>query len=104
MPSVLTEAALAAALHALPGWQRAGNAIRRTFTFRDFAAAFAFMTDVAREAERLDHHPDWRNSWATVEVALTTHSAGGVTALDLQLARAIDAAATAHGARPPAAC
>ncbi len=83
------------ALRALPQWRydEAARAIGRGFKFRDFSEAFAFMTRVALAAERADHHPDWSNSWNKVEIALTTHSAGGVTAKDLALARAIDALA-----------
>ena len=91
----LTEAERDAALRDLPGWSwdEGANAIRRSFRFADFSAAFGFMTRVALAAEKADHHPDWSNSWNKVDVALSTHSAGGVTALDLALARACDAAA-----------
>ncbi len=77
-------------------WVRAGNAITKVYTFADFAAAFAFMTRVAAEAECLGHHPDWRNAWNRVEVSLTTHDAGGLTGLDFRLAAAIEALS-----RPP---
>lgn len=74
------------------GWDASSGALRKTFTFDDFAGAFAFMTRVAAEAERLDHHPDWSNSWNRVVIDLVTHDAGGaITDLDLELARAIDA-------------
>ena len=80
------------ALKALPGWtyDPERRAIARSFRFADFSEAFAFMTRVALAAERADHHPDWSNSWNRVEIALTTHSAGGVTRRDLELAEAID--------------
>jgi 4a-hydroxytetrahydrobiopterin dehydratase len=80
------------ALKALPEWRydEAERAIRRDFAFADFGAAFAFMTRVAIAAEKADHHPDWSNSWNRVEVALSTHSAGGVTGKDIALARAMD--------------
>lgn len=89
---VLDEQATAEALRGLPGWayDEAARAIRRTFRFRDFAEAFAFMTRVALAAEKADHHPDWSNSWNKVEISLTTHSAGGVTTKDVALAGAID--------------
>jgi 4a-hydroxytetrahydrobiopterin dehydratase len=79
-------------LAALPGWHfdAEAGAIRRSLRFADFSAAFAFMTRVAMAAEKADHHPDWSNSWNRVEIALSTHSAGGVTALDIDLALAID--------------
>lgn len=84
-----------AALAALPGWtwDEASESIRRSFRFKDFGAAFAFMTRVALLAEKADHHPDWSNSWNKVEVALTTHDAGGVTARDMEMAKSIDAVA-----------
>jgi 4a-hydroxytetrahydrobiopterin dehydratase len=81
-----------AALEALPGWtyDEAERAIRRDFSFADFGEAFAFMTRTAIAAEKADHHPDWSNSWNKVAVSLSTHSAGGVTAKDVALARAMD--------------
>ena len=66
------------------------DAIAKTFVFADFSEAFAFMTRVALAAEKLDHHPEWTNVYKTVEVTLSTHDAGGVTALDMTLARAMD--------------
>ena len=95
-PHRLDEGAIAAALAGLPGWQRNGGTIGRQFRFADFRTAFAFMTAVAAIAEQLDHHPDWSNSYRDVVVALTTHDAGGLTTLDFELARAIDAAAMAR--------
>lgn len=81
-----------AALEGLPEWRydEAERAIRRDFRFADFGEAFAFMTRSALAAEKADHHPDWSNSWNKVEVALSTHSAGGVTARDVELAKAMD--------------
>ena len=83
------------ALAGLSGWNwdEEAQAIRRSFRFKDFAEAFAFMTRVALAAEKADHHPDWSNSWNKVEIALTTHSAGGLTRRDIELARAIEALA-----------
>jgi 4a-hydroxytetrahydrobiopterin dehydratase len=82
----------AAALEGLPEWRydAAERAIRRDFRFADFGEAFAFMTRAALAAEKADHHPDWSNSWNRVAVALSTHSAGGVTGKDVALARAMD--------------
>ena len=82
-----------AAMRAVPAWRydEDKRAICRSFRFADFAEAFAFMTRVAAAAEKADHHPDWSNSWNRVEVALTTHSEGGVTEKDFALAQAIDA-------------
>jgi 4a-hydroxytetrahydrobiopterin dehydratase len=84
------------ALNALPGWSydHEARAIRRSFRFRDFSEAFGFMTRVALAAEKADHHPDWSNVWNRVEIALTTHDAGGLTRRDVELAAAIDALAT----------
>ncbi len=88
----LSEEDRAAALKDLPEWRydAAANAIRRDFRFADFGEAFAFMTRSALAAEKADHHPDWSNSWNKVAVALSTHSAGGVTAKDVDLAKAMD--------------
>ena len=75
-----------------PGWERVSgrNAIARKFEFKDFNAAFAFMTRVALLAEKMDHHPEWSNVWNRVDVTLATHSAGGLTELDVKLAEAMD--------------
>ncbi len=99
MTACLSADEIAAALALRPGWSSdaARRAIVRTFTFPDFSAAFAFMVQVALAAERQGHHPDWHNVWNRVEIALTTHDAGGVTARDLALADAIDAAARSWG-------
>ncbi len=85
----------AAALAQLSGWAAAGgrDAIVKTFRFKDFNAAFGWMTRVALAAEKLDHHPEWLNVYNKVEVTLATHDAGGVSDLDVELARLMDAAA-----------
>lgn len=76
------------------GWALAGeDALEKTFQFQDFKQAFAFMTKVAADAEDLNHHPEWSNVYRTVKVRLTTHDAGGLTNLDVQLAQRMDAAA-----------
>lgn len=77
----------------LPLWQvvEGRDAIRRRFRFADFSAAWGFMARVALLAERMDHHPEWSNVWNRVEILLTTHDAGGLSARDLAMARAIDA-------------
>jgi len=66
------------------------NAISKKFKFKSFIQAFSWMTSVAIIAEKMDHHPEWANVYNTVEVTLTTHSAGGLTKLDLALARKMD--------------
>jgi len=79
----------------LQGWAHdpARDAIAKSYRFTDFAQAFGWMTKVALTAEKLDHHPEWRNVYNRVEVVLTTHDAGGLTALDLQMAERMDALA-----------
>ncbi len=82
-------------LAAIDGWMLCdGTAIAKTFTFRDFAQAFAFMTECALVAERFNHHPDWSNSYSRVEVTLTTHDRAGLTSKDFKLARAMDRVAS----------
>jgi 4a-hydroxytetrahydrobiopterin dehydratase len=72
-------------------WQEKNNQLYRKFQFKDFSEAFAFMTRVALEAEKMDHHPLWTNVYNTVEIWLSTHSAGDVvTNKDKQLAEKID--------------
>lgn len=85
----------AVALAQLSGWQTVAgrDAIAKSFQFADFNAAFGFMTRVALAAEKLDHHPEWFNVYNRVDITLATHDAGGVTDLDVQLARIADAAA-----------
>lgn len=80
----------------IPLWSIAGNGkvIERKFVFKTFKQAFEFMTLSAEYAEEIDHHPDWSNSWNTVSVSLTTLSAGTLTKLDVQLAKAMDAFAS----------
>jgi 4a-hydroxytetrahydrobiopterin dehydratase len=91
--ALLSADELAAALRDLPGWELRGGKLQRSLVFADFAAAFAFMTQVALEAEKLDHHPDWSNVWNRVAIALWTHDAGGITTSDLELAKRIERAA-----------
>ena len=72
-------------------WTEGEDGLRRTFRFSDFRAAFSFMTGVALLAEKMDHHPDWRNVYGQVDIRLSTHDAGGkITDRDRSLARAID--------------
>lgn len=100
--ALLSRAERTEALTELPAWHHDDerDVIRRTFTFKDFNQAFGFMARVALRAESLDHHPDWSNVYRTVEVELTTHDAGGVTAVDIELARFMDGAA--HSMSPEA--
>ena len=89
----LTQAVIAVLLADLPEWQlrQDGTAITRNFKFGDFNAAFGFMTRVALYADKHDHHPEWSNVYNTVEITLTTHDAGGLSARDAAMARAIGA-------------
>ena len=93
--AILSESERADALAGLDGWtfDAARNGIARSFKFADFSAAFAFMTRVALEAEKADHHPDWANVWNKVDILLSTHDAGGVTQKDIALAGKIEAIA-----------
>ncbi len=92
MAQKLDAAARAAMAARLPHWRMADgrDAIQRTFKFKDFSEAFGFMARAALVAEKMDHHPEWANVWNRVEVTLSTHSAGGLTELDLELAGAMD--------------
>jgi len=96
-PAKLTDVERASALKSLMGWSLVSGreAITKRFTFADFSAAFGFMTRVALLAERMDHHPEWFNVYKHVDVTLATHDAGGLTALDIELARGMDAIAGA---------
>lgn len=89
MAQRLTDDERRSAIGALAGWGQVPGreAIQKTFKFRDFNEAFGFMSRVALVAERMDHHPEWRNVWNTVEVVLSTHDAGGLTQRDVDLAK-----------------
>jgi 4a-hydroxytetrahydrobiopterin dehydratase len=93
-PQTLTENERAEALPALEqtGWRAVPgrDAIRKIWKFRNFSQAWGFMSRVALRAETLNHHPEWRNVYNTVDVTLTTHDCGGLSALDLKLAKAMD--------------
>jgi 4a-hydroxytetrahydrobiopterin dehydratase len=99
MAERLSAEARKSALKELAGWAEAPGreAIAKTFIFKDFNEAFGFMTRAALVAEKRDHHPEWRNVYKTVEVVLATHDAGGITALDIELARAMNAIAGQFG-------
>jgi 4a-hydroxytetrahydrobiopterin dehydratase len=95
----LSAEARTAALQELSGWTQVSGreAITRSFTFKDFNEAFGFMSRAALVAEKKDHHPEWRNVYKTVEVVLATHDAGGVTRLDIELAKSMNAIARQFG-------
>jgi len=92
MADKLSGAARSGALARLKGWTdvKGRDAITKKFVFADFNQAFGFMARVALIAEKLDHHPEWSNVYKTVEVTLSTHDAGGLTELDVNLAEAMD--------------
>ena len=85
----LSEQQISAELAKLDGWSVVNGNLHRVFEFKDFSEAFSFMTRVALAAEKMDHHPDWSNSWNKVTVDLSTHSAGGLTQNDFDLAAKI---------------
>jgi 4a-hydroxytetrahydrobiopterin dehydratase len=86
----LSDAEIESELKNTDGWTCTGDKLHRTFQFKDFVTAFGFMTSAALVAERMNHHPDWSNVYRTVRVDLNTHDAGGITALDVELARAMN--------------
>jgi 4a-hydroxytetrahydrobiopterin dehydratase len=92
MVEQLDEQQRAAALDRLGEWDYddARDALTRSFLFADFSEAFAFMTRVALLAEKFDHHPEWSNVWNRVDILLTTHDAGGLSARDVRMAEAVD--------------
>jgi len=95
VPDRLAGDARVSALLTLRGWsETAGrDAIQKSFKFKTFSEAFGFMTRAALIAEKMDHHPEWFNVYNRVDVTLSTHSAGGLTMLDIDLARQLDALA-----------
>ena len=95
-PALLSEGEITNGLAELPGWEREDHALVRSYRFGSFGEAMGFMVRAGMAAERLDHHPDWSNSYRDVHVRLTTHRAqdgAGLTRLDLALAAAMDTAA-----------
>ncbi len=90
---LLPDAERDALLGEFPAWHLRGDglAIQRAFTFKDFNAAFGFMTRVALYADKADHHPEWFNVYNRVEMTLTTHDAGGLSRRDAAMVRAIEA-------------
>ena len=92
MAQKLDEAARKGLAQRLPSWRMVDgrDALQRTFKFKDFSEAFGFMARVALLAETQDHHPEWSNVYNKVDVVLSTHSAGGLTELDVKLAQKMD--------------
>ena len=89
--TLLTEAELTGALGGLEGWEQKDGKLHRTFTFQDFVEAWGFMSRAALIAECMDHHPEWYNVYRTVKVDLSTHDAGGITMMDVELAHKMSA-------------
>lgn len=89
-PTAYTQQQIDTEILTLKGWMIANNSLSKEITFKNFAQAFGFMTQVALEAEKLDHHPDWTNTYNKVLIKLSTHDAGGLTELDFKLAKKID--------------
>jgi 4a-hydroxytetrahydrobiopterin dehydratase len=92
-PPLLSDSDVDAALASLPGWAREGDAIVKQFELPSFPDAIAFVTRVGFFAERADHHPDLDIRWRKVRVLLSTHDAGGITELDVSLAREVESVA-----------
>jgi 4a-hydroxytetrahydrobiopterin dehydratase len=99
MPRLLTGEEIERQLRDLPGWRREGDQIVASFEAPDFPAAIRVVDEVAGEAEGMGHHPDIDIRWRTVHFTLSTHSEGGLTQLDVELAHRIAQAAGRHGAR-----
>jgi 4a-hydroxytetrahydrobiopterin dehydratase len=96
MPTLLAPDQIAEALvNRHPGWSSGGDRLRRSIEFQDFPTAVEFINRVAPRCEELDHHPDLALRWRWVDIELSTHSAGGITELDLTLAEIIDEVAAA---------
>ena len=89
-PVKLSKSEIAAALSKLPGWKVESGKLHREYKFVDLVAAFAFISGAALVAHGMDHHPEWFNVWNTVRIDLATHDAGGMTALDVTLAHAME--------------
>lgn len=87
---ILTENDVKERLKSLSGWGLSNGYLSKTFIFKDFKQAFLFMSKVAEEAEKINHHPDWSNSYNKVVINLKTHDRKGITELDFKLAEAID--------------
>ena len=87
---LLEKSELEEAISKFPKWEYQEESLKQDFFFSDFREAFEFMVQVAEIAETLNHHPDWSNSWNKVSIAISTHSAGGLTALDLKFVEKVE--------------
>ena len=86
----LSDQEVARELAGLSGWSVQTGKLHKQFTFQDFTRAFGFMAQVALIAQAMDHHPDWCNTYNRVIIELTTHDLGGISTLDVELARRVD--------------
>jgi 4a-hydroxytetrahydrobiopterin dehydratase len=86
----LSTTEMAKHLETLTGWTLENEKLHKTFTFGNFIEAFGFMTKVALEAEKMNHHPEWSNVYKKVTIHLSTHEIGGISDLDIQLAKKIE--------------
>ena len=93
--NALSDCEIASQLHQIPDWQHIEKTLQRKFVFADFNQAFAFMTAVALDAEKADHHPEWFNVYNRVEIYLTTHDCKALSQRDFDLAKKIDQRALA---------
>lgn len=89
-PKAYTQEEIKTEFQNLKDWSLNAASISKEIKFKDFVQAFGFMTQIALEAEKLDHHPDWKNVYNKVSITLSTHDAGGLTELDFKLAKKID--------------
>ena len=94
MADRLSDSQIEEALTGLDGWSLQNGKLSRDFKFANFIEAFGFMTRAAIEAEKMDHHPEWFNVYSKVSVQLVTHSANGITSLDVELASKMNALAS----------
>lgn len=97
MPRLLTATEIDERLRILAGWRRSGHFITKTFVFDEFVDGVSFVNEVAKIAERHEHHPDIRIRYTSVRLSIQTHSEGGVTSWDIELAKAIDGIALGRG-------
>ena len=87
----LSEHELEEQVKVMKGWELKNGKLEKSFRFSNFVEAFGFMTKIALEAEKINHHPEWLNVYDSVSIKLTTHDAGGITDFDIKLANIIDA-------------
>jgi len=95
--ALLEDAEIEAKLAGLPGWERSGDAIVKTFTHGDFVGSVRFVESLVEPAEAMGHHPDLEVSWDKVTVTISTHSEGGLTAADFELAAKVDSLGNREG-------